>query len=200
MATSSWAYFLSMPCSINVLNVYAFCNWHDVSWGTKGSDEAASLPSAQTKTSDAKTNFVEELDKPQADIDTEFELTVGRALAPWKEPVESSKVQLDDSYRTFRTNLVLLWALSNSLLVLLINNANVRSLCLTVCFRCYPRCKSCADFDRRHRLIAPCGILKSSCGGHRGCRSSGSWVPWCFWRRRGFGVVSRGDNCRLLLL
>ncbi|OJJ37008.1 hypothetical protein ASPWEDRAFT_58706 [Aspergillus wentii DTO 134E9] len=131
MATSSWAYFLSMPCSINVLNVYAFCNWHDVSWGTKGSDEAASLPSAQTKTSDAKTNFVEELDKPQADIDTEFELTVGRALAPWKEPVESSKVQLDDSYRTFRTNLVLLWALSNSLLVLLINNANVRSLCLT---------------------------------------------------------------------
>src|SRR5699024_1181566 len=71
---SSWAYFLGMPSTINVLMVYAFCNWHDVSWGTKGSDQGSSLPSAQTmKQADSKTNFVEELDKPQADIDTEFE-------------------------------------------------------------------------------------------------------------------------------
>lgn len=74
MITSSWAYFLGMPSTINVLMVYAFCNWHDVSWGTKGSDQVGSLPSAQTmKQAASKTNFVEELDKPQADIDTEFE-------------------------------------------------------------------------------------------------------------------------------
>ncbi|KAL2872496.1 chitin synthase-domain-containing protein [Aspergillus lucknowensis] len=133
LITSSWAYFIGMPSTINILNVYAFCNWHDVSWGTKGSDNAASsLPSAQTKHSDTtKGSFVEELDKPQADIDTEFELTVRRALASWKEPVEKKKVDLDDSYKTFRTNLVLCWALSNSLLALFINNASVRNLCLT---------------------------------------------------------------------
>ncbi|KAB8204384.1 chitin synthase-domain-containing protein [Aspergillus parasiticus] len=118
MLTSSWAYFLGMPSSINVLMVYAFCNWHDVSWGTKGSDQAGSLPSAQTKKADAKTNFVEELDKPQADIDTQFEFTVRRALSPWHPPVEKEDANLDDSYKRFRTNLVLLWVLSNSFLAL----------------------------------------------------------------------------------
>ncbi|KAI9369119.1 chitin synthase-domain-containing protein [Aspergillus egyptiacus] len=132
LLTSAWAYFMGMSSTINVLNVYAFCNWHDVSWGTKGSDDSSSLPSAQTKRSDGtKNNFVEEVDMPQADIDTEFELTVRRALAEWKEPEEKKAVSLDDSYRTFRTNLVLLWALSNSLVVVLITNAGVSTLCLT---------------------------------------------------------------------
>lgn len=141
MITSSWAYFLGMPSSINVLMVYAFCNWHDVSWGTKGSDQSSALPSAQTHHSSATaddpssaTNFVVEADKPQADIDTEFELTVKRALTPYQPPVEHGKTELSDSYKTFRTNLVLLWSLSNALLVLLINNASVTNLCLTVCF------------------------------------------------------------------
>ena len=132
MLTSSWAYFLGMPSSINVLMVYAFCNWHDVSWGTKGSDQAGSLPSAQTKKADAKTNFVEELDKPQADIDTQFEFTVRRALSPWQPPEEKEDGNLDDSYKRFRTNLVLLWVLSNALLALCINNEGIRNLCLTV--------------------------------------------------------------------
>lgn len=134
MITSSWAYFLGMPSSINVLMVYAFCNWHDVSWGTKGSDQVSSLPSAQTHVASgaSSTNFVEEADQPQADIDTEFELTVRRALTPFKPAIEEYKADLSDSYKTFRTNLVLLWSLSNGLLVLLINNASVTNLCLTV--------------------------------------------------------------------
>lgn len=131
MFTSSWAYFLGMPSSINILMVYAFCNWHDVSWGTKGSDTADKLPSVQTAT-DAQTAFVEELDKPQADIDTQFEQTVKRALSPYEEPNEKVEVNLDDSYKAFRTNLVLLWTLSNGFLALCINNAGISQLCLTV--------------------------------------------------------------------
>ncbi|KAJ5190873.1 Chitin synthase C [Penicillium cinerascens] len=130
MFTSSWAYFLGMPSSINILMVYAFCNWHDVSWGTKGSDKADALPSARTK-SDAQAAFVEEVDKPQADIDVQFELTVKRALAPWVEPHENNEVNLDDSYKSFRTNLVLLWTFSNGLLALCINNVGMKQLCLT---------------------------------------------------------------------
>src|SRR6266516_5918304 len=48
MFTSFPQYLLVMSFYVNILNVYAFCNWHDVSWGTKGSDKADSLPSMQT--------------------------------------------------------------------------------------------------------------------------------------------------------
>lgn len=130
--TSSWAYFFGMTTSINILMVYAFCNWHDVSWGTKGSDKGDTLPSAQTKKDDLKSNFVEEIDKPQADIDSQFESTVKRALAPYVEPDEGNEKSLDDSYKSFRTNLVLLWVFSNLILSLLITSEGIKKMCLTV--------------------------------------------------------------------
>ena len=37
MLTSFIQYMLLSPSYINVLNIYAFCNVHDISWGTKGS-------------------------------------------------------------------------------------------------------------------------------------------------------------------
>ncbi|RMJ26475.1 chitin synthase, partial [Aspergillus sp. HF37] len=129
--TSSWAYFCGMTTGINILMVYAFCNWHDVSWGTKGSDKSASLPSAQTQKDDLKSNFVEEIDKPQADIDSQFESTVKRALAPFEEPNEGSEKNLDDSYKAFRTNLVLLWIFSNLIASLCITSEGISKLCLT---------------------------------------------------------------------
>lgn len=132
--TSSWAYFFGMTTSINILMVYAFCNWHDVSWGTKGSDKADALPSAQTQKDGMKTNFIEELDKPQADIDSQFESTVKRALAPFEEPEEEYEKSMDDSYRNFRTNLLLLWIFSNLILTLLITAEGIDRMCLTVSF------------------------------------------------------------------
>lgn len=132
MFTSSWAYFMGMTCAINVLMVYAFCNWHDVSWGTKGSDKGDALPAAQTKKDDAKSNFIEEVDKPQADIDSQFESTVKRALAPYADPEEKEDKNMDDSYKAFRTNLVLLWIFSNLVLALCITSQDVSRLCLTV--------------------------------------------------------------------
>lgn len=130
--TSSWAYFFGMTTAINILMVYAFCNWHDVSWGTKGSDRSQALPSAQTKKDGLKSNFVEEIDKPQADIDSQFESTVKRALAPFEEPKDRHEKNLDDSYRAFRTNLVLLWIFSNLILALCITSDGISHMCLTV--------------------------------------------------------------------
>ncbi|EEB99326.1 hypothetical protein MPER_01014, partial [Moniliophthora perniciosa FA553] len=70
MFSSLFQYLLLAPSFTNVLNVYAFCNLHDVSWGTKGSDKAEALPSltsSKPKGSDAPV--VEDTTKPQEDVD-----------------------------------------------------------------------------------------------------------------------------------
>jgi chitin synthase len=111
---------------INILNVYAYSNWHDVSWGTKGSDKADALPSAQTsKTGDGKATVIEEVDLPQADIDSQFEQTVKRALTPFIAPKEETKKTLEDSYKSFRTRLVTFWIFSNALLAVAITSDQV---------------------------------------------------------------------------
>ncbi|KAL9028998.1 MAG: hypothetical protein Q9196_002706 [Gyalolechia fulgens] len=120
MFTSFPQYLLVMSSYVNILNVYAFSNWHDVSWGTKGSDKADALPSAETKKVDGKTTVIEEPDKPQADIDQQFENTVKRALAPYVEPKTVEKKTLEDSYKSFRTRLVSAWIFSNWLLAVAI--------------------------------------------------------------------------------
>jgi chitin synthase len=117
-------YLLIMSSYINILNVYAFSNWHDVSWGTKGSDKVDALPSAQTTKVEGKSAVMEEIDKPQEDIDSQFEATVKRALAEYKPPQEIEGQSLDDSYKTFRTALVSAWLFSNALLAVLITSDN----------------------------------------------------------------------------
>ncbi|KAK4503794.1 hypothetical protein PRZ48_004709 [Zasmidium cellare] len=126
MFTSFIQYLLMMTSYINILMVYAFSNWHDVSWGTKGSDKADALPSATTqKGADGKATVIEEVDLPQADIDSQFEQTVKRALTPYVAPKEDTKKTLEDSYKSFRTRLVTLWIFSNALLAVAITSDSV---------------------------------------------------------------------------
>ncbi|KAL9043562.1 MAG: hypothetical protein Q9214_003255 [Letrouitia sp. 1 TL-2023] len=120
MFTSFPQYLLTMSSYVNILNVYAFSNWHDVSWGTKGSDKADALPSVETKNVDGKVMIIEEPDKPQADIDAQFEQTVKKALAPYQQPKTDEKKTLEDSYKSFRTRLVTAWIFSNWLLAVAI--------------------------------------------------------------------------------
>jgi chitin synthase len=123
MFSSFPQYLLIMSSYVNILNVYAFSNWHDVSWGTKGSDKADALPSAQTqKGDDGKAAVIEEPDKPQADIDSQFEITVKRALTSYVAPKEDEKKTLEDSYKSFRTRLVVAWIFSNALLAVVITS------------------------------------------------------------------------------
>lgn len=188
--TSSWAYFLGMTTSINILMVYAFCNWHDVSWGTKGSDKADALPSAQTQKDGLKSNFIEELDKPQADIDSQFETTVKRALAPFEEPEEEYEKSMDDSYRNFRTNLLLLWIFSNLILSLLITAESISRMCLTVSFLpCRCSCERDADFTRIPPQIGHRTSSRSFCGPPQHCASSASLDPCGSWAGRAFSAV-----------
>lgn len=136
MFTSFLQYLMTMSSYINILMVYAFSNWHDVSWGTKGSDKADVLPSAQTKkTGDGQAAVIEEPDKPQADIDSQFEVTVKRALTPYVEPVSRETKSLEDSYKSFRTKLVTTWIFSNALLAIVITSDNFDKFGLSVSLR-----------------------------------------------------------------
>ncbi|KAI2473149.1 glycosyltransferase family 2 protein [Annulohypoxylon bovei var. microspora] len=110
-------YMVLMSTYINILMVYAFNNWHDVSWGTKGSDKAEALPSAQIVKDEKGEAAIEEIDKPQEDIDSQFEQTVKRALAPFKPEEEADHKDLEDSYKSFRTSLVITWLFSNCALI-----------------------------------------------------------------------------------
>jgi chitin synthase len=117
LLTSFLQYLLMATSYINILNVYAFCNWHDVSWGTKGADKADALPSAKTTKqpdTDAGGASVEvlEYELPQTYIDDKFEKAVKKALTPFKEPDKNEKPTLDDAYKSFRTNLIIAWIFS----------------------------------------------------------------------------------------
>ncbi|KAL7271600.1 Chitin synthase, class 3 [Rhizina undulata] len=116
-------YLLTVSSYINVLNVYAFSNWHDVSWGTKGSDKVDVLPSATTTVAeDGKAKVIEEADKPQADIDSAFEVTVKRALTPFVPEVEDESKTMDDGYKSFRTRLISCWIFSNATLAVVVTS------------------------------------------------------------------------------
>jgi len=125
MFTSFGQYLLLMSSYINILMVYAFSNWHDVSWGTKGSDKADALPSATTKKEDGKGAVIEEIDRPQEDIDSQFESTVKRALKPFVPEIEVESKTLEDSYKSFRTKLLICWIFSNAILAISITSDSV---------------------------------------------------------------------------
>nr|ADX07293.1 putative chitin synthase [Flammulina velutipes] len=125
MFSSFLQYLLIAPSFTNVLNVYAFCNLHDVSWGTKGSDAAEALPSVSSKKSkDADAPSVEDTVKTQEDIDAAFKDTVTRAVTKVRNEEKVEKPTMDDQNKTFRTRLVAVWMLSNAGLAIAIENIN----------------------------------------------------------------------------
>ncbi|PBK69723.1 glycosyltransferase family 2 protein [Armillaria solidipes] len=125
MFSSFLQYLLIATSFTNVLNVYAFCNLHDVSWGTKGSDKAEALPSVSSKkTEGADAPAVEDTVKPQQDVDDAFKETVTRAITKVKTVEVPEKPTMDDQNKTFRTRLVAMWMLSNAGLAIAIENLN----------------------------------------------------------------------------
>lgn len=142
MFSSFLQYLLLAPSFINVLNVYAFCNLHDVSprpsciaccrayipsyqvsWGTKGSDKADALPSVSSKKG-PEAPEVEDVTKVQEDVDAAFKETVSRALTKVNEVEVREKPTMDDENKTFRTRLVAFWMITNGALVIFVQNIN----------------------------------------------------------------------------
>ena len=113
MITSFVQYMLLTPTYTNVLNVYAFCNTHDVSWGTKGDDKVEKLPSVNTKDGQGKTDLPDE-----GDLNAQYQREVALFATKFKEikkaPTEAQLQEKQmDYYKGVRTGVVLLWMLTN---------------------------------------------------------------------------------------
>jgi len=123
----SYPQYLFVPSSYtNILNVYAFSNWHDISWGTKGIEATCTLPVTVITKSGAVVT--EERDKPQADIDVAFEQAVKRGLKPHVKLKKRRKTDLEDSFKSFRTKLVAVYMFSNFFLCIVVMNGSFDKL------------------------------------------------------------------------
>jgi hypothetical protein len=79
---------------------------------------------SSSKTKDSEAPVVNDVHKPQEDLDAAFKETVTRAVTKLnvKEVVE--KPTMDDENKTFRTRLVACWMLTNATLAIAIENLN----------------------------------------------------------------------------
>ncbi|KAJ5801137.1 chitin synthase I [Penicillium psychrosexuale] len=112
MFTSFIQYILLTPTYINVLNIYAFCNTHDITWGTKGDDKAEKLPSAHLKPG-GKVDV--NIPQDDGDLNDQYDAELAKfSMKPPKEiTVISEEEKQADYYKGFRSAVVLAWVFCN---------------------------------------------------------------------------------------
>ena len=126
MFTSFIQYLILTPTYINVLNVYAFCNTHDVTWGTKGDDKAEKLPSAKVK-ADGKVDVTIPTDDGDLNHQYAAELKLIESKAPKEKAVVSESDKQENYYKGFRSTVVLVWIGCNVALVAAVLGSNGNS-------------------------------------------------------------------------
>ncbi|KAE8442988.1 hypothetical protein EG329_002451 [Mollisiaceae sp. DMI_Dod_QoI] len=121
IVTSSLQYLLLSPTYTNVINVYAFCNTHDVTWGTKGDDKPEKLKGATV--TNGKPD--EELSFDDGDLNALYDSALEKFATeaePEVKKVNASEQELNYN-RGFRTYVVLAWMFCNAALVAVVLNA-----------------------------------------------------------------------------
>ncbi|CBQ67884.1 probable Chitin Synthase 3 [Sporisorium reilianum SRZ2] len=127
LVTSFVQYLLLAPTYINILNIYAFCNLHDFSWGTKGDTTVSKDLGAVVSTGKGTVEIT--LPTAQADIDTAYDdalnnLRTRPMIIRGDASNEEKAARQMDYYKNIRTNVVLAWALSNGVVAAFILNGN----------------------------------------------------------------------------
>ncbi|EFY85782.1 class 2 chitin synthase [Metarhizium acridum CQMa 102] len=120
MFTSSLQYFLLLPSYICTLQVYAFCNTHDVTWGTKGDNVIKTDLGGAV----GKGETVElEMPSEQLDIDSGYDEALRNLrdrLAVPGSPVSEAQMQ-EDYYKSVRTYMVVTWMIANGILAMAVS-------------------------------------------------------------------------------
>ncbi|KAK6496498.1 Chitin synthase, class 2 [Arthrobotrys musiformis] len=123
MITSSAQYFAMLPSYICTLQIYAFCNTHDVTWGTKGDNVVNTDLGAVVKEKDDIVNI--ELPSEQLDIDSGYDEALrnlrDRVEVP-SDPPNPNQLK-EDYYKNVRTYVVISWIIANGLLAMGITEA-----------------------------------------------------------------------------
>jgi len=112
MFTCFLQYLLLTPTYINILNVYAFCNTHDITWGTKGDDKPEKLPTATLKPG-GKVDVAIPTDEKDLNSQYETELLAFSSKYQVPKKVMSAQEKHEDYYKGFRSAVVLAWMFCN---------------------------------------------------------------------------------------
>nr|P30600.2 RecName: Full=Chitin synthase 1; AltName: Full=Chitin-UDP acetyl-glucosaminyl transferase 1; AltName: Full=Class-II chitin synthase 1 [Exophiala dermatitidis]AAC36064.1 class II chitin synthase I [Exophiala dermatitidis] len=124
MFTSSAQYFALLPSYICTLQVYAFCNTHDVTWGTKG-DNVMHTDLGAAKAIGSGNTVEVEMPSEQLDIDSAYDVALrnlrDRVEVP-KPPVSENQLQ-EDYYKSVRTYVVASYMVCNAILAMAVSEA-----------------------------------------------------------------------------
>jgi chitin synthase len=117
MFTSFLQYILLSPSYVNVLNIYAFCNIDDVSWGTKGDTGAKDLGAAKVR---EDGSYDVAIPIHQEAINQSYLNQLEKIKRP-QEPPQSSGGQSNEDYYAFvRSMTVLVWMFTNFIIIALV--------------------------------------------------------------------------------
>lgn len=114
MFTSFLQYLLLSPSYVNVLNIYAFCNIDDVSWGTKGDTGAQDLGTAKAK---EDGTFSVSIPVSTEEINKLYLKELDKIKTPEPEEKEKKPVSNEDYYKYVRSMTVLVWMLTNFVII-----------------------------------------------------------------------------------
>lgn len=131
MFTSFLQYLLISPSYVNVLNVYAFCNIHDISWGTKG-DDGKRTDLGKAELSSKLGELVMNVPSHLTDIDKMYQKQQELLEKPPKkdahavksdaEQIKEEKDKTQDYYALFRSSVVLIWIFTNFIIIAVVLN------------------------------------------------------------------------------
>ncbi|KAL2022614.1 hypothetical protein VTK56DRAFT_4958 [Thermocarpiscus australiensis] len=127
MFTSAVQYFVLLPSYICTLQIYAFCNTHDVTWGTKGDNVMRTdLGGAVAKKGGGGSTVVElEMPSEQLDIDSGYDEALRnlRDRVEVAAPAVSDEQLQQDYYKSVRTYMVVTWLVANATLAMAVSEA-----------------------------------------------------------------------------
>ncbi|KAI9346756.1 chitin synthase-domain-containing protein [Zopfochytrium polystomum] len=125
MITCMIQYLLLLPSYVNILMVYAFCNLHDVSWGTKGDNgNQTDLGAVKSSKKDGKEVLEIEVPTDRHDINDGYNKHLQALRTPREKEKKKrdAKTKQEDYFKNFRTNVILFWMFTNGLLAVVLSS------------------------------------------------------------------------------
>ncbi|KAA1467769.1 glycosyltransferase family 2 protein [Dentipellis sp. KUC8613] len=128
MFTSFIQYMFLLPSYVNILMMYAMCNLHDVTWGTKGDNGSSKDLGGAKKVKGEDGKEVMEVELPTQREDVDQLWAAARSSLQQKPPEmkehRDAATKQADHDRNSRTNVVLAWVGTNiAMIVVFTSNA-----------------------------------------------------------------------------